>query len=81
MSNYLNSCNDTVTNVYTQEIRDGRFVESERHIGRLKSILTVWFQRWQQRRNLENLPPHLLKDIGITRTAAEEEAAKPFWVE
>ena len=81
MSNYLNSCNEPAENGYADKIRSIQFVRSEPHNGTLKRILTIWFQRWQQRRKLENLPPHLLKDIGISRTAAEHEAAKPFWVE
>jgi uncharacterized protein YjiS (DUF1127 family) len=33
----------------------------------------------QQRRSLAVLDDHLLDDIGITREAADAEAALPFW--
>ncbi|MCE6952943.1 DUF1127 domain-containing protein [Cereibacter sphaeroides] len=39
--------------------------------------------RWEERRltrlGLSRLDPHLLRDIGLTRRAAEIEASKPFW--
>ena len=34
---------------------------------------------WRQRRALQTLDPALLEDIGISREAAEAEAARPFW--
>jgi uncharacterized protein YjiS (DUF1127 family) len=36
-------------------------------------------ERWHQRRTLLELDEHLLRDIGITRRQAEQEARKPFW--
>jgi len=81
MSNYLNSCNDVLTTASADRIYSARPTSTYRPDGTFIDTLNVWFQRWQQRRRLENLPPHLLKDIGITSYAAEQEAAKPFWIE
>jgi uncharacterized protein YjiS (DUF1127 family) len=38
-----------------------------------------WDQRIRQRQALAELDDHLLKDIGISRTAAATEASQPFW--
>lgn len=41
--------------------------------------LRLWYERSSQRRRLAQLDDHLLRDIGIDRVAAMEEAYKPFW--
>lgn len=41
--------------------------------------LQLWYERSRQRRRLVRLDDRLLRDIGIGRIAAMEEAAKPFW--
>ena len=41
--------------------------------------LRVWYERASQRRRLARLEEHLLRDIGVDRLAAMEEASKPFW--
>lgn len=46
---------------------------------RLKSIFVLWDARAHQRRQLRRLDDDLLRDIGIDRTAAHQELAKPFW--
>ncbi len=33
----------------------------------------------RQRRQLAELEPHLLEDIGIDRNDAQREASRPFW--
>ena len=43
--------------------------------------LSTWRERAIQRKQLKQLPVHLLKDIGLTPMQAEQEAAKPFWQE
>lgn len=48
---------------------------------RLNELLTIWYQRQQQRRALLQLNDRMLSDIGISRCEAEQEAAKPFWRE
>ena len=35
--------------------------------------------RRKTRRTLASLPDYLLKDIGVTRAEAQQEATKPFW--
>jgi uncharacterized protein YjiS (DUF1127 family) len=42
--------------------------------------LLQWYDRVRQRRHLQALDEHMLKDIGLTRADAEMEANKPFWV-
>jgi uncharacterized protein YjiS (DUF1127 family) len=41
--------------------------------------LNLWRERTRQRRQLLELPPRLLRDIGIDRADALREARKPFW--
>jgi uncharacterized protein YjiS (DUF1127 family) len=38
-----------------------------------------WNERIRQRQALAELDDHLLKDIGISRTAAAAEVSQPFW--
>jgi uncharacterized protein YjiS (DUF1127 family) len=35
--------------------------------------------RWRQRQGMLDLDERLLRDIGMTRAQALEEARKPFW--
>jgi uncharacterized protein YjiS (DUF1127 family) len=35
--------------------------------------------RWRERRTLEELDDRMLHDIGLSRSQAIAEAAKPFW--
>lgn len=58
---------------------------------RLRHILCqpqVWMRlmghavaRQKGRKALVQLDDHLLRDIGLTRRAATDEAAKPFWLD
>jgi uncharacterized protein YjiS (DUF1127 family) len=41
--------------------------------------LRIWQQRSRERRDLLSLNERLLRDIGLSRTAVEREACKPFW--
>ncbi len=41
--------------------------------------LSVWYERWRQRRHLAGLDDHILRDIGIPPGMVERERAKPFW--
>ena len=38
-----------------------------------------WQERAQQRRQLETLSDHMLRDIGLTRADVLAEATKRFW--
>jgi uncharacterized protein YjiS (DUF1127 family) len=42
-------------------------------------IFSQWMERNHQRRDLAALDDRLLEDIGVTRSAAASEIAKPFW--
>jgi len=41
--------------------------------------LSLWHDRWQHRRQIAELSPEALADMGITKGEAQREAAKPFW--
>ena len=43
------------------------------------AIVRTWSERRSQRRALAELDERLLQDIGVTRSQARFEAAKPFW--
>lgn len=43
-------------------------------------LLTVWSDRWQQRRQLARLDARLLRDIGLDPVEAAREVHKPFWM-
>ncbi|MEL6234031.1 MAG: DUF1127 domain-containing protein [Pseudomonadota bacterium] len=42
-------------------------------------LLLRWLQRARSRADLAALEDHMLKDIGLTREAAQREARRPFW--
>ena len=48
-------------------------------IGNMVALVGAWRERARQRRHLRELPPRLLRDIGIDRLTALAEARKPFW--
>lgn len=43
------------------------------------AIVLLWIERAEQRQALAALEDRQLCDIGISRTKARAEAAKPFW--
>lgn len=53
------------------------------HSSHLRIDLTArfekWLINWRTRRQLKSLPDFMLKDIGISRSEAEQEHEKPFW--
>lgn len=46
--------------------------------GHVASLMRAVFLA-RQRRALRDIDDHILKDIGLTRRQAEQEAARPFW--
>ena len=58
-------------------VRDGRGLVAQ--IKRLRDLLALWRQRSYERQVLAGLSDPLLRDIGITRCDAMNEASKPFW--
>ena len=45
----------------------------------LGNLVLLWLTRHRERRKLETLSDHMLKDMGISRVDAEREALKKFW--
>ena len=45
----------------------------------LLAWLALAAERYRQRRDLAELDPRLLADIGVTPAEARRECAKPFW--
>jgi uncharacterized protein YjiS (DUF1127 family) len=43
--------------------------------------LNRWYINYRTRRQLARLPDAMLKDIGVSRIDAEQEASKAFWKE
>jgi uncharacterized protein YjiS (DUF1127 family) len=50
-----------------------------RLLGGMADTLWLWDQKNHQRQALRDLDDRQLADIGVTREAAEREAAKWFW--
>jgi uncharacterized protein YjiS (DUF1127 family) len=50
-----------------------------RAVRRGTELVLVWHQRARQRRQLESLSNHMLRDIGLSRSDVMAEATKPFW--
>ena len=50
-----------------------------RRIRRAADLLLTWQQRARDRRQLQTLSDHMLRDIGLTRADVFAEASKPFW--
>jgi uncharacterized protein YjiS (DUF1127 family) len=48
-------------------------------LARILDRLLSWQERAFQRQALASLDDRLLKDIGISRAAADHGAGKPFW--
>jgi uncharacterized protein YjiS (DUF1127 family) len=46
---------------------------------RVGGALSLWLERYRQRRALGSLSDHMLKDLGMSRTDATHETAKRFW--
>jgi uncharacterized protein YjiS (DUF1127 family) len=50
-----------------------------RAVGGALDLLLLWHQRARDRRQLESLSDHMLRDIGLSRADVFAEASKPFW--
>jgi uncharacterized protein YjiS (DUF1127 family) len=46
---------------------------------RVIARLLEWQERSRQRAMLATIDEHLLRDLGLTRSEAQEEYQKPFW--
>jgi uncharacterized protein YjiS (DUF1127 family) len=47
----------------------------------LRDTIRAWRDSARSRFGLRQLPDHMLKDIGLSRSDAHWEACKPFWRE
>ena len=54
------------------------YVRGMTHRGSLR-LIGAWIERSRQRHALADLDDRLLDDVGIPRSAAAREIAKPFW--
>jgi len=48
-------------------------------LNRTGSRIKTWIEVSRQRRELAGLSDQILKDIGLSRVDAEQEAKRPFW--
>jgi len=44
------------------------------------TIIRLWRERARQRRDLAEMSPDMLRDIGVSPRAARAEAARSFWL-
>lgn len=58
---------------------DAAVMAVNRALWALDAVLGAWRHRHVTRQELRDLPPHMLRDIGLTRDEAMREADKPFW--
>jgi uncharacterized protein YjiS (DUF1127 family) len=49
-------------------------------VASLVDLLSTWFDRVRERRQLHGLDDRMLKDIGLTRADVEYEVRKRFWM-
>lgn len=47
--------------------------------GRFFSLFMGWQERAEQRRTLQQLDDHMLRDLGLSRADVAREADKPVW--
>lgn len=48
-------------------------------LGHLFAAPFVWLERMRDRRRIADLDEHMLRDIGLSRSEAEDLASTPFW--
>jgi uncharacterized protein YjiS (DUF1127 family) len=56
-----------------------QYLSWSRGVRRAADLLLIWQQRARDRRQLQSLSDHMLRDIGLTRADVFAEASKPFW--
>ena len=60
---------------------NGRPMAFPAGLAKLRPLWRVWRRRVRSRRELAEIDDHMLRDIGLTRSVALTESAKPFWRE
>ena len=67
----------------SKSIAPGSRVTTPDHLGRILKrclmLLLVWEQRLKDRDTLDGMSESRLRDIGLSRRQAMQEARKPFW--
>ena len=51
-----------------------------RVLARVAAVWAVWATRHRTRSHLKDVPPELLRDVGLTDAQAEREYLKRFWM-
>ncbi len=72
-----------MTEYYSDHISFLRNRALSRAMAKIHSVgatVSLWRSRQRERRALMKLDDRFLRDIGITRRQALEEANKPFWI-
>jgi uncharacterized protein YjiS (DUF1127 family) len=62
-----------------QAILQSLAIVAVRRTTRALAMLLYWHDISRERRALLELDDRMLRDIGITRADAEQEAGRPFW--
>ena len=69
-----------MSNYHVQTLNRPLFTASVGYpVKRLFATIVAWQQRYELRRHLLEMDDRLLDDMGLSRVAARQEAAKPFW--
>ncbi|MDP5291753.1 DUF1127 domain-containing protein [Oceanimonas sp. CHS3-5] len=66
-------------NTTQTSVRTARTQSTTRRSTGLLATLGLWLGRSRSRRELAELPPYLLKDIGLNEADRHQEVSKPFW--
>ncbi len=48
-------------------------------VKKIFSLVNQWVQNQRTRKQLADMPEHLLDDIGITKEQANQEVSRHFW--
>ena len=56
-----------------------RLAQAVRLYLNVTALLRKWYVNRATRKQLMGLPDFMLKDVGISRSQAEQEYRKPFW--
>ena len=49
-------------------------------VSQVLATVATWRERARQRRHLAEMSAQMLRDIGVSVSAARAEAGKPFWL-
>ncbi|MGF0240254.1 DUF1127 domain-containing protein [Rhodococcus sp. IEGM1300] len=78
----MNGMSDVRLTLHSQELTAGQINGTREIMRNAPSGLSRWSLFWHRlhtRRALLDLTPEQLKDVGLSREQARDEALKPFW--